>query len=149
MKGLIKTPLIIAVVFIVGRILLELAGAPGAITHALGVTWLNLLVPIYLGFRIASAGSSSPFKSLFMPVFLFALYTRLIVMVTYMLAYVLNWDAYRFSLEGNGGVGHDSALQGMIVIPAMNLVLSVVGLTVIGMILGSLTLLIRRRTVPA
>ena len=93
MKALIRTPLILAAVIVVARLALEGVGAPAIIETIVGVAWLHLLVPIYLGVRIAGAGGSSPFKSLFMAVFFFTLYTRLMVMVTYMLAYALGWSA--------------------------------------------------------
>ena len=149
MKGLMKIPLTIAAIVIVGRIVLELVGAPTAINNILGVTWLNLAVPVYLGFSLATDSGPSPFKELFALVLQFTLYTRLMVMVTYMFAYGLDWSAFRFSVEGGGGVGHDSALQGMFVTPLTHLVITVVGGTIIGVILGSVTLLIKRRTVAA
>ncbi len=149
MKPLIKTPLILAAVIIVARLALEGVGAPGVITTIVGVTWLHFLVPIYLGVRIAGAGGSSPFKDLFMAVFFFTLYTRLMVFVTYALAYPLGWSASRFSVEGGGGVGSDSALSGMLIIPLGNLLLAVVVFPIIGMILGSITLLIKRKMSPA
>ena len=145
MKGLIKVPLILAVVIIVVRIGLEQVGAPGTITFIFGVTWLHLLVPLYLGFRIAAAGGSSPFKDLFLAVFFFTLYTRLMVMATYMLAYSLGWSASRFSVEGGGGVGAESALQGMLITPVLNCFFALVAGTILGMILGSITLFIKRR----
>ncbi len=149
MKGLIKIPLTIAAIVILARIVLELVGAPTAITNILGVTWLNLAVPVYLGFRLATDSGPSPFKELFALVLQFTLYTRLMVMGTYVLAYGLDWNAFRFSVEGGGGVGHDLALQGMFVTPLMNLVITVMGGTIIGMILGSVALLIKRRNVAA
>ena len=149
MKALIKTPLILAAVIIVARLGLEGVGARGMITMIVGVTWLHLLVPIYLGVRIAGAGGSSPFKDLFKAVFFFTLYARLMVMVTYILAYPLGWTATRFSVDGGGGVGAESALQGMLITPVTNLLIAVVALPIIGMILGSITLLIKRKTTPA
>ena len=149
MKGLIKIPLILAAVIIVARIGLEEVGAPGAVTLLFGVTWLHLLVPLYLGFRIAGGGGSRPFKDLFLAVFFFTLYTRLMVMVTYMLAYSLGWTASRFSVEGGGGVGAESALQGMLITPVLNCVFTLIAGTILGMILGSITLFIKRRMAPA
>ena len=149
MNPLIRTPLILAAVLIVARLALEGVGAPSVLTFIVGVSWLHLLVPIYLGLRIAGAGGSRPFKDLFMAIFLFTLFTRLIVFATYVLAYPLGWSAARFSVEGGGGVGAESALQGMLLIPGGNLVLSVIVGPIIGMILGSITLLIKRKVTPA
>ena len=149
MKALIKTPLILAAVIIVARLALEGVGAPGMITLVVGVTWLHFLVPIYFGLRIAGAGGSNPFKDLFLAIFFFTLYTRLMVMVTYILAYPLGLSATRFSVDGGGGVGAESAVQGMLIIPGRNLLLTVVVIPIIGMILGSITLLIKRKMASA
>ena len=149
MKDLIKTPLILAAVIIVSRLGLEGVGAPGTILLIVGVTWLHFLVPIYFGVRIDGAGGSSPFKDLFKTVFFFTLYTRLMVMVTYILAYPLGLSATRFSVEGGGGVGAESALQGMVIIPGRNFLITIVVLPIVGMILGSITLLIKRKMAPA
>ena len=149
MKALIKTPLILAAVIIVARLALEGVGAPGMITMIVGVTWIHFLVPVYLGFRIAGAGSSSPFKDLFKAIFFFTLYTRLMVMVTYILAHPLGLSATRFSVEGGGGVGAESALQGMVISPGRNFLITIVVLPIVGMILGSITLFIKRKMAPA
>ena len=147
LKALIKVPLILVSVFIIFRIILEEMGFTTPITNIFGVIWLNFLVPIYLVFQLEKRSSLNWFKNLFAVVFFFTLCTRLMVMITYMLAYVLGWKAIRFSVEGGGGVGADSLMQGMIFIPFINLLLSVFVLTIIGVLLGSITLLIRRRTV--
>ena len=149
MKALIKTPLILAAVIIVARLALEAVGAPGMITFVVGVTWLHFLVPIYFGFRIAGQGGSSPFKDLFKAVFFFTLYARLMVMVTYVLAYPLGLSATRFSVEGGGGVGAESALEGMLIIPGSSFLITILVLPIIGMILGSITLFIKRKMAPA
>ena len=148
MKAPIRIPLILAAVVIVARLALEGAGAAGMVTTIVGVTWLHFLVPIYLGARIAGAGSPSPFKDLFKPIFFFTLYTRLMVMVTYMLAYPLGWTATRFSVEGGGGVGAGSAVEGMLIIPVRNFLVTVVVAPIIGMILGSITVYIKRKMAP-
>ena len=134
---------------IVARLGLEGVGVPGTILLIVGVTWLHFLVPIYFGVRIDGAGGSSPFKDLFKTVFFFTLYTRLMVMVTYVIAYPLEWTATRFSVDGGGVVGADSALQGMLIIPVKSLLITVVVGTIIGMILGSITLVIKRKIAPA
>ncbi len=149
MNSLIKTPLILAAVIILARLALEAVGASSAITFIVGVSWLHLFVPIYLGLRVAGAGGSRPFKDLFMAIFFFTLFTRLMVFATYVIAYPLGWTANRFSLEGGGGVGAESALSGMLLIPGGNLILAVVVGPIIGMILGSITLLIKRKMAPA
>jgi hypothetical protein len=74
-------------------------------------------------------------------VLLFGVYTRVMVMVTYMAAYVLKWQAPRFSVSMGGNVGPDvSALQGLLVIPLRNALVWVVFAVVAGMIIGGITL---------
>ncbi len=149
MKGLIKIPLILAAVIIVVRIGLEEVGAPGAVTNILGVNWLYLLVPIYFAFAIAGGGDPHPYKQLLKTQFVFVFLSRLMILVTYVLAYPLGWSAVRFSVAGGGGVGHESALQGMVLIPLFGLVVGTIIGTIIGMIIGSITLAIKRRMAPA
>ena len=68
------------------------------------------------------------------------------VMFTYMLAYIFSWKAPRFAYPG-GTVGQNvSVLSGILIIPLRNLLGWVVAVTVIGMILGSITLLLKRKS---
>ena len=64
-KSLIKAPLIIAAVLVVGRVVLEQLGAPNAINQVFGVAWLYLLVPFYFASRIASSNEPKPYVALF------------------------------------------------------------------------------------
>ena len=148
--SMMKWPLIVAAVFVVVRIVLEQAGAPEAANNVFGVAWISLTVPFYFAFQINTAGEAKPFKALFMKLLLFNTYTRLMIMVTYLLAYRFQWEAPRFSLKQGGVVGEDvTALSGYLVIPVQNLLITVIALTILGMILGSITLWIRRRKAAA
>lgn len=145
-KGMLKVPLIIAAVVIVSRIVLELVGSPESVNQIFGVAWLHLLFPIYFGFRIASAGVAKPFMALLKSLLAFNVYTRLMVLPTYWLAYALQWKAVRFSFEGGGNVGPDvTPLAGWVGIPLRNFIAWVIATTIMGMIIGGVTLLIRRR----
>ena len=149
-KSLIKLPLIIAVVVIIGRLILEQAGAPGTLNMIFGVTWLHLLVPFYLATRIAKSGAAKPFLTLFASLSVFTLLVRVLVAPTYALAYAMSWTAPRFQLEGGGVVGEGvTPLQGYLLIPLQNLVITAAAVIVIGMILGGVTLAILRRRAPA
>lgn len=142
----LKWPLIVAATLVVLRIVLEQLGAPDSINNLLGVAWLHLLVPFYLAYRIQSAVSDRPYRALFKDLFLYTLYTRLMVLVTYWMAYLWQWQSPRFLLARGGNVGEGiGPLQGYLVIPGRNLVVWIVMATVVGMVLGSILLLIRGR----
>ena len=142
----LKWPLIVAATLVVLRIALEQLGSPDSINNLLGVAWLHLLAPFYLAYRIQSTGSDRPFRALFKDLSLYTLYTRLMVLVTYWMAYLWQWQSPRFLLAGGGNVGEGiGPLQGTLVIPGRNLVVWFVMAMVVGMVLGSILLLVKRR----
>ena len=144
MSSLVRLPLIIAAIVIVVRVVLEQVGAPSSVNQVFGVAWLYLLVPIYFGLNLAAA--DSPYKSLFKTLLCFVAYTRVMVMATYMAAYQLKWTAPRFSVEGGGVVGEGvTALEGLLLIPVRNLLIWIVIGTLVGMIIGSIVVAVKRR----
>lgn len=141
MKHLLKWPLIVTLAVIVVRIILEETGAPQAINTLFGVVWLQLLIPVYFGLTLAKNKILPPFLTLTKLVVLYALCARLLVLVSYSMAYVFQWNAPRFSVAGSGVVGEGvGPLQGLLLTPASNQVFWVIGGVVAGMILGSATL---------
>ena len=89
----LKWPLIVAAIVVVLRIVLEQLGAPDSINNLLGVAWLHFLVPFYLAYRIQSSQSDQPYRALFKDLVLYTLYTRLMVLVTYWMAYLWQWQS--------------------------------------------------------
>ncbi len=145
-KGMLKVPLIIAAVVVVLRVVLEQIGSPESVNRIFGVAWLYFIVPVYLAFRISGAGGPKPYLALLKSLLLYVTGTRLMVLPTYWLAYELQWGASRFSPERSGNVGAEvSRFAGYLGIPIPNAVLWIVIGTVLGMIIGGVTLLIRRR----
>jgi hypothetical protein len=145
--SIFKFGMLVAAVIIVVRIVLELLGAPGYINNIFGVAWLYLILPVVFAFSIVAAGEASPLKVLFKNVLLFAIYTRIMVMVTYMLAYIFKWTASRFSSSAGGNVGENvSSINGLIVIPVRNALFWVVFAVVAGMIIGGITIWLRKMT---
>ena len=141
MKALLKWPLIVTLAVIVVRIILEESGAPQAINIIFGVAWLQIFIPVYLGIALANHKDLPPFVTLAKLVVLYALCSRLMVLVTYSMAYVFQWSAPRFSVAGGGVVGEGvTPLQGMLLTPASNQVFWVIGGIVSGILLGSTTL---------
>lgn len=146
---IMKAGVIVAAVIVVLRIVLEQAGAPEEVNNVFGLILLYLLLPICLALRIRSAGEASPFKGLFKDVLLFGVYTRLMVMATYMIAYFLKWNAPRFTPKLGGNVDPSIGfLNGFLLIPVRNAVIWVVMILVVGMIIGGITLAIARKSSP-
>ena len=149
-KSLVKLPLIVAAVIVVGRVILEQGGAPEGLNAIFGVTWLHLLVPFYFASRIAKSRETKPFLKLLASLSVFTVVTRLLLAPVYSLAYALSWDAPRFALENGGVVGEGvTPLQGYFLIPFMNFFFASIAIIAIGMILGSITLAIMRRRASA
>jgi len=136
----IKGPLILTLVVIVVRILLEEMGAPGVITNILGVFWLAF--PVAVG--VAASQEAHPYKTLVKLIVVYGVCARLMVALSYSLAYVFAWSAPRFS--GGGVVGEEvTALQGLLLMPAFNLVPGLIMAIGAGLLVGPATLAIRRK----
>lgn len=150
-KALIKWPLIIAVAITVIRLVLEMAGAPEALTFITGVNWLLILVPIYFMLKILDSGVQKPFVEMLKVSAIFAVIVRLIIAVTYAAAYGLKWDfAARFSTERGGPVGPDvTPLQGYLTIPLTGMLFGVVIAVVAAAIVGGITMLVKQRAQAA
>ena len=140
----IKWPLILTLVVIVVRILLEEMGAPGAISNIFSVAWLAFLIPIYFAVGLAASGEAHPYKALAKLIVLYGIGVRLMVAVSYSLAYLFQWSAPRFSGGGGGGEGM-TALQGLLLNPAFNLLPGLIMAIGSGLLVGPATLAIRRK----
>jgi hypothetical protein len=137
--------LILAAAVIVLRIALEQLGASEKLTSFFGVAWLYFVFPVLFALSIRAHNTAGPYKSLLKDVLLFALCTRVMVMITYMLAYVFSWKPIRFAHPG-GTVGENVGVwAGIFFIPLRNLLAWVLMATIIGMIIGSITLLLKRK----
>lgn len=148
-SGLMKAGLLIAAAVIVVRIALEQAGAPRSVNMIFGVAWLYFIMPVLFALRIGGSGVRRPFLALLKDLLLFAVYTRLMVLVTYVAAYAFRWQAPRFQADQGGNVGADiDAVQGMLVIPLRNAAAWVLFVTILGVIIGGITLKIRKKPNP-
>jgi hypothetical protein len=143
---IMKAGVIFAAVIVVLRIILEHIGAPQTLDMVFGVAWLYFLLPICFALRIASSGEAKPFLGLFKDVLLFSIYTRIMVMVTYVIAYFFKWTAPRFSVAQGGNVGENvSFVNGVLIVPLRNAVFWVILASAVGMIIGSVTLALARK----
>jgi hypothetical protein len=142
--------LILAVVIIVLRIVLEQAGASEKVSFVFGVAWLYALLPILFALGIRARNTVHPFKSLLKDILLFVICTRVMVMITYMLAYIFSWKPSRFAYPG-GTVGENVGVwAGLLLIPLRNFLIWIVMATVLGMITGGVTLLLKgKKSAPA
>ena len=148
-KKLMKIPLIIAAALVVLRILSEQAGAPEAVNKIFGVVWLYFIIPFYFAFQITASHEPRPFKALFKNLLIFTFWTRVMVMPTYWLAHALLWSAPRFNRGQSDVVVGVSPLTGYLLVPVRNLVVWIILSTLVGMILGGITLFLRRSATPS
>jgi hypothetical protein len=145
--SVMKTGLVAAVALIIIRILLERTGAPFLLASVFGVVWLYFLLPAAFAVSIRKAALSWPFLRLMKDVVLFAVYTRIMVAMTYILAHKLNWPAARFSAAHGGTVGPAiQSWQGLLFIVTRNGTIWVVMAAIIGAVIGGITLLIKRKS---
>jgi hypothetical protein len=143
---IMKAGLIVAALIIVIRILLEQAGAPYLVSSISGVVWLYFIMPVLFALAIRNRAAEKPYGRLLKDVVLFAVCTRVMVAITYVAAHYLNWTAARFSATQGGTVGPGiQSWQGLLFIAARNAFIWIVMATIIGMIVGSITLLLKGR----
>ena len=148
MKGAFKVPLIIAAILVVGRVLLERAGAPETINNLLSVVVLYVLVvPLYFAFRIAKTGVPHPYSTLLKSTALFTALARAMVIPTYWLAYAYQWQQARFSTDAGGNVGPGiTPLWGYVLIPIGAALLWILISLLVGGGLGSILIAVKRKS---
>jgi hypothetical protein len=143
-RSVMKTGLLVALVLILLRIILEQLGAPEGVNNIFGVAWLYFVIPVFFGLSVAL--HTRPYLALLKNVTLFGVYTRIVVMISYMLAFVLRWQAPRFSMQLGGNVGDNvTPLNGLLIIPVRNALIWIVFVALLGMIIGSVTVWLKRR----
>ena len=147
MKGMLKGPLIIAAILVVGRIILEQAGAPGWLNNVFSVVILYILIaPLYFAFRIANSGIERPYRALFKNTALFTALARAMVIPTYWLAYYFQWTAPRFSVAMGGNVGPNvTPFLGYVGIPLGAAIVWILVSLVVGGGLGSIVIKMKRK----
>ena len=138
MKGMMKWPLIIAAVLVSLRIVTEQMGMPDTVNNLISVmTFCVVIAPIYFALRIAKSNDPRPYSRLLKTNALFTLLVRgVMVIPTYWLAYIYQWQAPRFSLALGGVVGATPIMA--VLIPFGALLLWVFASVVVGGGLGSL-----------
>jgi hypothetical protein len=147
LKGMLKWPLIIAGVAVVLRVVLEQMQAPAPLTNAISVVMMYLLIfPIYFAIRIARSGVDHPYRQLLKSITLYAALARSLVIPTYWLAYIYQWQIPRFLVSQGGVVGPDvTPLRAYVGVPLAAGIAWVIGSIIIGGTFGSVIILVMRR----
>lgn len=147
-KSMLKWPLIIAAILVVLRVVLEQAGAPGFVSNLSSVVFLYLVAaPVYFAIRIADSGTPHPYRTLLKTVALFTALARAIVIPTYWLAYIYQWQAPRFSLAQGGVVGPGvTPFRAYVGIPLLALAIWVITSLIVGGGVGSAVIAIKRKS---
>jgi hypothetical protein len=148
LSGMLKWPLILAAIAVVLRVVLELGQAPGLLANLVSVVALYLLIcPLYFTFRISNSGIASPYLQLLKSTALYAALARSLVIPTYWLAYIYQWQAPRFSVHNGGVFGPDvTPLRAFVLVPLFAGIAWVIGSVIIGGGLGSIVIAVRRYT---
>ena len=151
MKVIMKWPLLIALAVVVVRVLLEQMGVPEATTNYISAVALHLIiVPLYFAVRIGGSDLPHPYSTFFKTITIYSLLVRAMVMVTYWLAYFYQWPQSRFSVEAGGVVGEGiGPLQAVVIRPVVAALAWVVGSVIVGGMLGSIVIAVRRRMVAS
>jgi len=140
MKGILKWPLVIAVVVIVARVVYERRGAPPQVTNWFSSVALILLLPLYFAVRIAISGVSQPYLEQFKTTAFYAIIVRAMVLVVYWAAFIFKWEEPRF-----GGVSNNpSAFMGIVVVPGATALFWIIASLIVGGGLGSLIIALLR-----
>ena len=151
MKGILKWPLLIALIVIVARVVLEQSGVPESVTNYVSAVALHLVIfPVYFAIRISGSDVAHPYRTLLKTVAIYSVIVRAMVMVTYWLAYIYQWPQSRFSVESAGVVGEGvTPLQGFVIRPAILSISWIIGSVIVGGLLGSVVIALRRRLVAS
>jgi hypothetical protein len=147
LKGMLKWPLVIAGVAVVLRVVLEQRQAPAAVSNLVSVVMLYLVIcPVYFAIRIGRSGVEHPYRKLLKSVVLYAALARCLVIPTYWLAYIYQWQVGRFLVNQGGVVGPNvSPFRAYVGVPLVAGIAWVIGALIIGGGLGSIVLAITRR----
>ena len=148
MVRLLKWPLVVAVIVIVGRVLSEQAGVPDSVNNLLSAVALHAVVgPIYFAIRIAKSDVARPYRTLLKTTALFTALARSMVIPFYWLAYMYQWTQPRFSVAEGGNVGQGvSPFMGYVGIPFGAAILWILVSLVAGGGLGSILIAVKRKS---
>jgi len=150
LKGMLKWPLVIAGIAVVLRVVLEQMQAPAIAANLVSVVALYLAIgPIYFAVRISRSGIEHPYRQLFKSTVLYATLARALVIPTYWLAYIYQWQIPRFLVSQGGVVGPNvSPFRAFVGVPLVAGIAWVIGSLIIGGFLGSIVIAVMRPKTP-
>jgi hypothetical protein len=139
---MLKWPLIVAAIVVVGRVLAEQGGLPDSVNNLLSAVALHaLIVPVYFAIRIAASGMQRPYVEQFKLTGVYVVLVRAMLIPTYWLARFLQWPQPRFS----GLAGPDvSPFMGYIALPFGTAAFWITSSLIVGGILGSVIIAVMR-----
>jgi hypothetical protein len=141
MKGLLKGPLIVAAVVVVGRVVTERLGAPQRLNDWISAAALTCLIaPAYFAMKIARGGVPRPYSTLLKTTALYASLVRAMLLPVYWLAFYFGWPELRFFVPPDTG-----PLGGYITYPFGTAAFWIVASVIVGGILGALIIAVGRR----
>jgi hypothetical protein len=146
MEGLMRAPLVVAALVVAGRVVAERAGAPSSVSNLISAAALHTLIaPLYFAIRIGGSDVARPYLTFLKTTVVYALLVRLMVVVTYWLAYIFQWPETRFRADQQGVVGPDvTPFEAFVWVPLILTAGWLVGSVMVGGGLGSIVLLVRR-----
>jgi hypothetical protein len=146
LKGMLKWPLVIAAIAVVLRVVLEQLQAPAIAANLVSVVALYLAIgPIYFAVRISRSGIEHPYRQLFKSIVVYAALARALVIPTYWLAYIYQWQTPRFLVSQGGVVGPGvGPIRAFVGVPLAAGIAWVIGSIIIGGTLGSIIIVIMR-----
>jgi hypothetical protein len=146
LKGMLKWPLVIAGIVVVLRVLLEQLQAPARVSNLVSVVALYLAIgPVYFAVHIARSGIEHPYRQLLKSTVLYATLARALVIPTYWLAYIYQWQTPRFLVSQGGVVGPNvSPFRAFVGVPLVAGIAWVIGSLIIGGTLGTIVIAVMR-----
>jgi len=143
---MLKWPLVIAGIAVVLRVVLEQMDAPAVVSNLVSVVALYLVFgPIYFAVRISRSGIDHPYRQLFKSIALYAALARALVIPTYWLAYIYQWQIPRFLVSQGGVVGPNvGPFRAFVGVPLAAGIAWVIGSLIIGGTLGLIVIAIKK-----
>ena len=143
MKSLLKLPLIVAVIIVVGRVVVERIGILPQFHNYFSAVALTVLIgPLYFGWKIAGDRMPRPYVTQFKTTVLYVVLVRAMLLPVYWLAFFYKWPEQRFLIPSEAG---DGPLAGYVIVPFATAISWILASTLVGGGLGSLIIAIRRR----
>ncbi len=129
--NLAALPVLISFFVTLARFFAERAELPSPITSVIGIFWLTLLVAVFWGLKLA--GEESPYRLLFLSLFVFALLSRIPVVALWWITKTLELGTHYDVYDGWGSALVAQFLFGVLI------------QIVPGSALGAVTLAVKRR----